>query len=194
MTEENTETPTRTPIIRDILVWPDPKLKREAERVTVFDENLQNLAADMFATMGALDGIGLAAPQINILKAVITLRIEQDKPMIIINPTVTVIGEEMFEWEEGCLSVPGYFKKGERPKNIAVRFQDLAGVEHHVQFGGLYAYAIQHEVDHLYGKCFVDGLSRLRWPNIKKKIKKQRPLNEKRSAMVRIELENKGKL
>lgn len=193
-TQDTQEAPKRIPKIRDILVWPNPLLKRQANRVTEFDKNLADLAADLFATMGANDGVGLAAPQIGVPKSMFVLRIEDDKPMVFVNPTVTVVNEEEYEWEEGCLSVPGYFKKRKRPTEIAVRFQDVAGTEHHVQFGKLYAFAIQHEVDHLYGKCFVDGLSRLHHPFIKKKIRKQHPVNEKRAAMVRIQLENQGKM
>ena len=190
MTEETQE--KYRPQIRDILVWPDAGLTKESERVTEFDDNLRMLAADMFATIGVLDGIGLAAPQIGVHKAVIVLRIESDKPIIIVNPTVTVLSQEMFKWEEGCLSVPGYFKKRERPNDIALRFQDTEGVEHHVHFSGLYAFAVQHEVDHLYGKCFVDGMSKLWHPNIKKKIRKQRSKNEERIARIRLALMSDG--
>ncbi len=188
MTERST---AYVPRIKEVLVWPDPKLKRETERVAVFDEQLQELVADMFATMGAMEGVGLAAPQIGVSQMLIVLRIEPEKPIIIINPTITVLDEEEYEWEEGCLSVPGYFKKNKRPKNIAVRFQDVEGNEQHVHFSGLYAFAIQHEVDHLNGRCFVDGMARWRWPHIKKKIRKQQPLNRQKAEAVRVELDKK---
>ena len=118
------------PKILDVLTWPDPKLKELSTGVTVFDEELENYVTDMFATMRALNGVGLSAPQTGRLKRIITIRLEEDKPLVIINPKITILDKEEYEWEEGCLSVPGYFKKRKRPANIAVQYQDVTGKIH----------------------------------------------------------------
>jgi len=192
MTEENQKNskPTRIAQIRDVLFWPDEALAKECKRVTEFDQELRNLAVDMLFTMKTLNGVGLAAPQIGVLKSLFVLQLEDDKPIVVINPSVTVIGDEMYEWDEGCLSVPGYFKKGKRPKNIALRFQDVDKNSHHVQFGGLYAFAILHEIDHLNGKCFVDSLSKLRHPFIRGKINKTKGAQNMRALRMKAHLQS----
>lgn len=183
------------PRILNVLVWPNERLKQKSKPVTVFDDALSNYAKDLFTTMAVYGGVGLSAPQVGRLEQIIALRVEDDKPIVLINPIITVIGNEMYQWEEGCLSVPGYFKKRKRPKNIAVRFKDTSGATHDVQFGGLYAFAIQHEYDHLMGKCFVDDLSPFFYhKKIKKKIREEHPKLEKKVAMTKIQLENQGKL
>lgn len=180
------------PNILDLLIWPDPRLKQVSKPVETFNMDLQYFVKDMFATMVALNGVGLSAPQVNRQERIITLRIEEEKPIILINPEVTVFGEEEFEWEEGCLSVPGYYKKRKRPKTIGCKFQDMEGEEQVVQFGGLYAYAIQHEVDHLEGICFADQVSRFWHGKIKKKIKAELPELEKKASMAKIQLQYQG--
>lgn len=193
MSEELTALKNHIPNILNILLWPDKRLQLKSEPVEVFDENLQTFVKDMFATMAALGGVALAAPQVDRQEQIIVMMIEEEKPLVFINPEITPFSKETFEWEEGCLSVPGYFKKRKRPKVIGVKFKDMKGEEHVVQFGGLYAFAIQHEVDHLNGKCFVDDISMVWRPKIKKKIRAALPELEKKASMARIQLEHQGK-
>jgi peptide deformylase len=160
------------PKIREILVWPDPRLNIRATDVVNFDDNLRNLIADMFVTMTANEGVGLAAPQIAEPYNIIAIRLEPTKLLTLINPTIMKSSDDNFEWEEGCLSVPGYFENRKRPNTIEISFYDPSGEEVTAEFSGLYAFAIQHELDHLNGKVFVDGSSWLKESRIKKKIKK----------------------
>jgi len=162
-----------TPKILDVLVWPDQRLKMKCQNVTVFDDDLKHFVDDMFLTMNTYDGVALAAPQVDRQENIVVLCIEEDKPMVFINPEITVFSNDPFEWEEGCLSVPGYFKKRKRPSKIGVRFKDVNGEEQTMMFSDLYAFAIQHEVDHLNGTCFVDNISRVWHHKIKKAIKKE---------------------
>jgi len=161
-----------TPQIRDILVWPDDGLHVECHDIVDFNEDLEHLVADMFVTMVANEGVGMAAPQIGELSNVLVIRLENSNPLALINPEVVEVSEEEFEWEEGCLSVPGYFEKRKRPNFIVVKFKDTTGEEHTVEFRDLYAFAILHEIDHLKGKVFVDGSSWFKENRIKKKIRK----------------------
>ncbi len=177
-----------TPNILDVLTWPNPQLKLESKPVEVFDEELEHFIADMFATMKALDGVGLAAPQVNRQEQIITLRIEEDKPLIFINPEITETGNETYEWEEGCLSVPGYFKKRKRPSRVVVKFQSIDGEQHEFELFDIYAFAIQHEIDHLNGICFVDKVSRIWYPKIKKAIRKALPEVRDQITLARTQL------
>lgn len=171
----NTQTPD-VPCVgqaQPILVWPDKRLHQVSDPVTTFDHELDQLVANMFASMKVDDGIGLAAPQIGVTKRVLVLQIEASKPLVFVNPEVIAIaGDEVFEWEEGCLSVPGYFEKRKRPNSIALKYQDQAGVAHEVQVNGIYAFAIQHEIDHLDGKVFIDGASMFKAQRVKSRIRK----------------------
>ena len=182
-----------TPQILEMLIWPDERLTEKGQDVTIFDEALQKFAADMFITMEIRGGVGLAAPQCGVPMNMITIRLEKDNPLIIINPEITVFSTNEFEWEEGCLSVPGHFEKRKRPQSIGVAFKDLTGEFHTVNFTDLYAFAIQHEYDHLQGKCFVDKASMFKRERIKKKIKKalvnvEAHVEEKRTQLERMSL------
>jgi peptide deformylase len=172
MENENTTENKYTPKLREILVWPDDRLHQEGSDVTEFNEELEHLVEDMFVTMTAHEGVGLAAPQIGELLNIITIRIEPNNPLVLINPTIIGTSDADFTFEEGCLSVPGHFEKRKRPDLISVRFQDVKGEEHEFDFLNLYAFAIQHEMDHLNGKVFVDGASWFKQGRIEKKIKK----------------------
>jgi peptide deformylase len=159
--------------ILKILVWPNPVLHQISEPVSEFDTiELKQLVTDMFATMRHGNGIGLAAPQVNVLKRVITLEIEPNRMLYFINPRVVWESEEMYSWEEGCLSVPGYFEKRDRPQEILVETADFSGNITNVRLQGLYAFALQHEIDHLNGIVFVDDLSNLKKDRVKAKVKK----------------------
>lgn len=153
-----------------ILIWPDDKLTQPSEPVTEFNQELEQLCLDLFTTMKMAGGIGLSAPQCGIHKQVITLWIEKHNPLVLINPQIVEVGEQTYQWEEGCLSVPGYFDKRERPKLVVIKYQDIKGEFHEVEFRDLYAFAAQHEIDHLEGKTFVDGAPLLTKQLIKFKV------------------------
>ncbi len=155
-----------------VLKWPDERLSQKSVDVTTFDESLKELVAKLLHTMKANNGIGLAAPQTGNMINLITIWIEEHQPLALVNPVITEVSEELFEFEEGCLSVPGWFEKRERPTKIVVKFQDIDGVAREFEFHKLYAFAIQHEIDHLSGKMFIDGASELKKSRIKSKIKK----------------------
>ena len=181
---EDTDTPEATPEdneefkeleahILPILIWPNKKLNRKSLNVEKFgSESIRQFVLDLFATMHHNEGIGLAAPQVGIQSNIIVLRLEEKKPMLLINPEIIESSDTMYEFEEGCLSVPGYFDKRERPNKVVIKFQDSKGEPHETEFHGIYAFAIQHEIDHLRGKLFVDGLSRLKLAYVERKVKK----------------------
>lgn len=162
-------------MVREILIWPDPVLKKLATPVTQFDESLRTLIADMFETMYAADGVGLAAPQVGLLKNVIVLdtrpRQPESKPIAMINPSI-VKKEGTILYVEGCLSLPGEAEEVERAANVRVKFQDVDGVERELDTDGLLAIAVQHETDHLQGTVFVDHVSTLKRELIRKRMKK----------------------
>lgn len=160
------------PNILPLVVWPDNRLNVPCVDVEDFGPSLHQLVVDMFATMEANEGIGLAAPQVGVHQNVVVLWLEQTAPMVFINPTIVTSSEELFSWEEGCLSVPGYFEERKRPKTVVIQYKDASGSDHEVEFHDLYAFAIQHEIDHLRGRVFVDGASTLKQFRIKNKIKK----------------------
>lgn len=160
------------PKVRKLVIWPDARLNRACATVETFDEELHKLSADMFATMKHFQGVGIAAPQIGVMKRVIALWIERENPMIFVNPRIIESSDRDFEWEEGCLSVPGYYAKRKRPDAIAIAFQDVNGVEHELELRDIYAFAFQHELDHIEGKTFVDNLSALKKVMVQKKITK----------------------
>ena len=153
-----------------ILVWPDPRLSQPCDDVQQFDQELKQLSVDLFTTMKLAGGIGLAAPQCGINKNVITLWIEKHNPLVLVNPQIVETGDKQYEWEEGCLSVPGYFEKRSRPNFVVVKYKDINGDEHEVEFRDLYAFAVQHEIDHLKGKVFIDDAPLLKRQIIKFKI------------------------
>lgn len=146
-----------------ILKFPDPRLRRPAKTVTVFDSALEKLADDMVETMYFSEGIGLAAVQVNIPKRLITVDVseDQDTPMVMVNPVILTQSGEAIS-KEGCLSVPEYFESVSRAENITISYQDVAGNAHELAADGLLSICIQHEIDHLDGKLFVDYLSDLK--------------------------------
>lgn len=166
--------PMFTPNECVIRVWPDPVLNKISMPIDkeFGTPALQNLIVDMFHTMRINRGIGLAAPQIGVLKRVITMEVEPNKLVYFINPIVVESSTENYQWDEGCLSVPGYFETRERPADITVWSNEINGTLLVVRLQGLYAFALQHEIDHLAGKVFVDDLSQIKKDRVKSKIKK----------------------
>jgi peptide deformylase len=158
-----------------ILEFPDPRLRTRAQPVTQVDAALRKLIDDMFETMYAAPGIGLAATQVNVAKRLLVIDISEkrDQPLVLINPDV-VASEGVEETEEGCLSVPGVFDKVTRAETIRVRALDRDGQPLEFEANGLLAVCIQHEIDHLDGKLFVDYLSELKRTRIRKKLEKER--------------------
>jgi len=158
-----------------ILEYPDPRLRTKAQPVSVFDAALQTLIDDMFETMYVAPGIGLAASQVNVHKQLLVLDVseEKDQPMVLINPKI-VAGEGSQTYQEGCLSVPGIFADVERADRITVESLDRHGKAQNFAADGLLAVCIQHEMDHLIGKLFVDYLSPLKRELVRKKLEKQR--------------------
>ena len=156
-----------------ILRFPDERLRKVAKPVTVFDAALRQLVADMAETMYEAPGIGLAATQVNVHQRVIVIDVSEDQKGLqaFINPVIESVNG-MQTYEEGCLSVPGVYDKVDRPSDVRVRYQDLDGKEHVLETGELLAICIQHEIDHLNGKVFVDHLSQLKQTRIKNKLAK----------------------
>lgn len=161
--------------ILPILKFPDPRLHTIAKPVTQFDENLQNIVADMFETMYAARGVGLAATQVDIHQRIVVIDTseERDAPMVLINPEIIAQSAEKKDWEEGCLSVPEVYEVVARPERVRVRAQDASGAFFEMDCDELLAVCVQHEIDHLNGKVFVQYLSNLKLNRLKNKIKKQ---------------------
>ena len=158
-----------------ILEYPDPRLRTRAKPVEVFDEALARFAADMFETMYAAPGVGLAATQVDFHKRLIVMDVSENRqePRVFCNPEIlSAEGEGVSE--EGCLSVPGIFDEVKRAAVIRARAQDVTGKTFEVQLDGLAAVCLQHEMDHLEGKLFVDYLSDLKRERIRKKLDKDR--------------------
>lgn len=157
-----------------ILEFPDPRLRTVAKPVEVFDEDLLRLVDDMFETMYEAPGIGLAASQVNVHKQLIVMDISEnrDQPLVFINPKITVLDETPKPYDEGCLSVPGFYETVERPQKIRVDALDPHGKPFSIEDDGLLAVCIQHEMDHLKGKLFVDYLSPLKRNRIRDKLEK----------------------
>lgn len=156
-----------------ILQYPDPRLRTPARPVAAITEEIRKLAADMFETMYHAPGIGLAATQVNVQQRVIVVDVSRDKdePMCLVNPEIVdKDGEE--EMEEGCLSVPGVFETVRRAERVRIRYLSLDGKETIIDADGLLAVCIQHEIDHLDGRLFVDYLSTLKRNRIRRKLEK----------------------
>jgi len=164
----------------EILEFPDPRLRTKASPVEVFDDKLQTLIADMTETMYSAQGIGLAATQVNVHQRIIVIDVsdESNEPLVFINPEVEILEGGEREYDEGCLSVPGYYETVVRPENVLIKAFDAKGEPFELKPDGLLAICIQHEIDHLNGKLFVDYLSPLKRQRIRKKLEKQ----HKRSA------------
>jgi peptide deformylase len=159
-----------------ILIFPDPRLRKVADKVTKFDKSLQNLADDMLLTMYDANGIGLAATQVNnhVRLVVMDLSNNRDDPKIFVNPRYKVLKDHnMFEFEEGCLSIPGFNETIARPDKIELIWQDINGKEHTDTPEGLLTVCIQHEIDHLDGKLMVDYISALKRDRVRNKLLKE---------------------
>ena len=158
----------------EILEFPDPRLRKKAARVTVFDNALSTLIEAMFETMYAAPGIGLAATQVDVHKRLIVIDISENKdsPMVFINPELEIMDPDLCEYDEGCLSVPGYYETVSRPRTVRVKALDREGNSFELVTDGLLATCIQHECDHLNGKLFVDYLSTLKRQRIRSKLEK----------------------
>ena len=161
--------------ILNILHFPDPRLRTRAVPVTVVDEQVRRLAGDMLETMYDAPGIGLAATQVNVHQRVVVIDVSEEKnqPLVLINPEI-LVKEGMEEMDEGCLSVPGVYETVERAEKVRIRALNRDGESFELDADGLLAVCIQHEIDHLDGKLFVDYLSSLKRERIKKKLEKQR--------------------
>ncbi len=161
----------------EILEFPDPRLRKKAVPVDKVDDALKQTINDMFETMYAASGIGLAATQVNIQKRFLIIDLadeeEEQNPLVFINPEITVLDPEPYRHEEGCLSVPGYFEFVERPRKVLVKALNKEGEPFEIEAEGLLAVCVQHEIDHLDGKLFVDYLSVLKRQRIKSKLEKE---------------------
>ncbi|MEM0908890.1 MAG: peptide deformylase [Pseudomonadota bacterium] len=162
---------------RDILILPDPLLRKVAEPVAAVDARIQTLADDMLETMYDAPGIGLAAPQIGIMERVVVCDVateedDEPAPMVLINPAITAASEETIVYEEGCLSIPDITEPVTRPAKVSIDYLDREGAPQQIEADGLLAVCLQHEIDHLNGVLFIDHLSRLKRERITKKFLK----------------------
>lgn len=161
---------------RNILIHPDPRLKKLCDPVEDMSDALRALADDMLETMYDAPGIGLAAPQIGILQRVITLdctaQDEDNSPLVMFNPEIIESSDETSSYEEGCLSIPDQYAEVVRPAEVTVRWMDVDGNEQQDTFADLWATCVQHEIDHLDGKLFIDYLKPLKRQMITRKMQK----------------------
>jgi peptide deformylase len=159
----------------NILQYPDPRLHTVAKPVAQVDDRVRAIVADMFETMYAAKGVGLAATQVDIHERIIVVDTseQRDQPMVLINPQIVERSTDCKEWEEGCLSLPGIYDKVTRPDQIRVRALDARGETFEIDADGLLAVCVQHEMDHLEGKVFVDYLSALKRNRIKVRMRKR---------------------
>jgi peptide deformylase len=163
--------------VKDILIHPDPRLKKVASPVSEVTAEMRALADDMLETMYDAPGIGLAAPQIGVLSRLIVMDCVKDenaapRPMILFNPEITWSSDETNVYEEGCLSIPEQYAEVTRPAEVRVKWTDVDGKEQQEQFDGLWATCVQHEIDHLNGKLFIDYLSAMKRQMITRKMVK----------------------
>lgn len=168
--------------VLEILEFPDPRLRTVAKPVSEVDDRICALIDDMFDTMYEAPGIGLAASQVDVHEQIVVIDISEDRnePLVFINPEITVLDEELFQYDEGCLSVPGFYEAVQRPRHIRVNALDRDGKPFEMEPEGLLAVCIQHEQDHLLGKLFVDYISPLKRNRIRGKLEKK----HKREAKV----------
>ncbi len=160
----------------EILEFPDPRLRTVAKPVAEVDDRIRQLVDDMFETMYAAPGVGLAATQVNVHERVVVIDVSEDQsqPLVFINPEVTVLDTETLrDYDEGCLSVPGFYETVSRPERVRVDALDRDGKPFTMEPDGLLAVCIQHELDHLNGKLFVDYISPIKRQRIRKKLQKQ---------------------
>ena len=169
-----------------ILTAPDPRLKKKSQPVDQVDDELRRLMDDMLETMLAAPGIGLAAPQIGVLKRVIVLDIDREEtktgPLFMANPEIVEASDEDATYEEGCLSVPEHYSDVDRPAKVTVRYLDRDGETRELACEGLLATCVQHEIDHLDGILFIDHISALKRNMILRKLLKARKEKERDEA------------
>ena len=162
--------------ILDVLHFPDPRLRRRSEPIEKFTDELRQLAADMLETMYDEPGIGLAAPQVGVTKRLIVMDCmkapDLARPLILFNPEVTWTSDTLATYEEGCLSIPDQYADVQRPDRATVRWMDDKGAAQEETFEGLWATCVQHEIDHLNGKLFIDYLGLMRRQMITRKMEK----------------------
>jgi peptide deformylase len=162
--------------LRDIIILPDPRLRQKSAPVKTVDKELRALVEDMFETMYAAPGIGLAAIQIAVPLRVVTMDLAKDDepkaPQVFINPEVVSSSDDKATYEEGCLSIPEYYEEVERPASVKVKYMDLDGKPQEIEATGLLATCLQHEIDHTNGVLFIDYISKLKRNMVLKKFKK----------------------
>lgn len=162
--------------ILPILLHPDPRLTKNCDLVTEFGDKTRAFADNMLETMYDAPGVGLAAPQVGVLKRVFVMdcggKEETSEPTVLFNPQVLWVSDEMNVHNEGCLSLPELFEDVERPAAVKMRYQDATGTTHERDFDELWATCAQHELDHLNGKLFIDHLSRMKRSMMTKKMVK----------------------
>jgi peptide deformylase len=160
----------------DIIEYPDPRLKTVARPVTRFDDRLRRLIQDMAQTMYAAPGVGLAATQVDVHERLLVVDVSETKDQlhVLINPEIAWASQEQIECEEGCLSVPGVYDAVTRPAKVRVRAQNVDGAPYELECEGLLAVCVQHEMDHLVGKVFVEYLSPLKQDRIKTRLRKRK--------------------
>ncbi|WP_019528653.1 peptide deformylase [Dasania marina] len=165
--------------ILNILEFPDPKLRTIAKPVVQVTDQTRQLIDDMLETMYAAPGVGLAASQVDVHQRIVVIDTSEDQsdPQVFINPEVTVLDDHLFDYDEGCLSIPGFYETVTRPEHIRVKALDRDGQPFELEPQGLLAVCIQHEIDHLEGKLFVDYLSSLKRQRIRKKLEKEHKKN-----------------
>jgi peptide deformylase len=160
--------------VLEILEFPDPRLRTQARPVAEVTDATRALIDDMFETMYEAPGIGLAATQVDVHERLLVIDVSEDRsePLVFINPEIRVLDPDLGEYDEGCLSVPGFYETVRRPQRIEVTALDRDGVSFTREIDGLLAVCLQHEIDHLDGKLFVDYLSPLKRSRIRKKLEK----------------------
>jgi peptide deformylase len=163
--------------LRDIIIHPDPRLKKAADPVEDVSDEIRRLADDMLETMYDAPGIGLAAPQVGVLKRILVMDCVKEegaapRPMVLLNPEVTWSSEALNTYEEGCLSIPDQYADVTRPAEVEVSWLGLDGAAHSEKFDGLWATCVQHEIDHLNGRLFIDYLTPLKRQLITRKMVK----------------------
>ena len=165
--------------LHPILVIPDTRLRQKAEPVAAVDDKVRRLADDMLETMYKAPGIGLAAPQIGVMRRVVVLDVAkrasegaEPAPMVFVNPVITFASAERSTYEEGCLSIPDYYEEVERPAVVRVAYIDRDGKAAEIEAEGILAVCLQHEIDHLDGVLFIDHISRLKRTRVVRKFEK----------------------
>jgi peptide deformylase len=165
-----------TMALREIITLPDPRLRQKSAPVKAVDKDVRRLVEDMFETMYAAPGIGLAAIQVAVPLRVITMDLakegEPKAPQVFINAEIVSKTDDKATYEEGCLSIPEYYEEVERPASVKVRYMDLDGKQHEIEAAGLLATCLQHEIDHTNGVLFIDYISKLKRDMVVKKFRK----------------------